>query len=55
MWGYGLNYAGSGYRQVAGNCECGNEPLGSIKCGNFLTSCKPVSFSRKTLLRRVSK
>ena len=22
---------------------------------NFLTSCKPVSFSRKTLLRRVSK
>jgi hypothetical protein len=23
-------------RQVAGNCECGNEPSGSIKCGEFL-------------------
>jgi hypothetical protein len=22
--------------QVAGSCECGNEPLGSIKCGEFL-------------------
>jgi hypothetical protein len=23
-------------RQVAGVCECGNEPSGSIKCGEFL-------------------
>jgi hypothetical protein len=23
-------------RQVAGTCECGNEHLGSIKCGKFL-------------------
>jgi hypothetical protein len=23
-------------RQVADTCECGNEPLGSIKCGEFL-------------------
>jgi hypothetical protein len=23
-------------RQVAGNCECGHEPSGSIKCGKFL-------------------
>jgi len=22
-------------RQVAGTCECGNEPSGSIKCGEF--------------------
>ena len=22
--------------QVAGTCECGNEPPGSIKCGEFL-------------------
>jgi hypothetical protein len=22
--------------QVAGSCECGNEPLGSTKCGEFL-------------------
>jgi hypothetical protein len=24
------------YGQVAGTCECGNEPPGSIKCGKFL-------------------
>jgi hypothetical protein len=23
-------------RRVAGSCECGNEPSGSIKCGVFL-------------------
>jgi hypothetical protein len=23
-------------RQVAGTCECGNEPSSSIKCGEFL-------------------
>jgi len=23
-------------RQVADACECGNEPLGSVKCGEFL-------------------
>jgi hypothetical protein len=22
--------------QMAGTCECGNEPSGSIKCGEFL-------------------
>ena len=26
MWGYGLDRAGSGWGQVAGTCECGNEP-----------------------------
>jgi len=31
-WGYGLDRAGSGEGQVAGTCECSNEPLGSIKC-----------------------
>ena len=36
MWGYGLDGAGSGQGQVAGTCECGNEPSGSIKCGKFL-------------------
>jgi len=25
-----------GLRQVAGTCECGNEPSGSIKCGEFV-------------------
>jgi hypothetical protein len=26
----------SGLRIKKGNCECGNEPSGSIKCGAFL-------------------
>jgi hypothetical protein len=41
-------------RHVAGICECGNESSCSIKCGNFLTSCNPVSFSRKAVLHGVS-
>jgi hypothetical protein len=53
MWRYGLNRAGSGQGQVAGTCKCDNEPSSSIECGNFLTSCKPVSFSRRTLLHGV--
>ena len=34
--GYGLDRADSGYGQVAGTCECGNESSGSVKCGEFL-------------------
>jgi hypothetical protein len=37
MYGYGVDRSGSGYGQVAGSCECGNEPSGSIKTENFLT------------------
>jgi hypothetical protein len=37
---------------MADACECGNEPSGSV---NFLTSFKPVIFSRRTLHRGVSK
>ena len=33
---HGLNWSGSGYGQVAGCCECGNEPWGFIKCREFL-------------------
>jgi hypothetical protein len=33
MWGYGLDQSCS--RQGAGTCECGNEPSGSIQCGEF--------------------
>jgi hypothetical protein len=33
---HGLDSSGSGYGQVAGSCECGNEPSASIKCGEFL-------------------
>jgi hypothetical protein len=32
-WGHGLDRSGSGQGQVAGCCECGNEPLGFIKLG----------------------
>ena len=34
--GIGLDRSGSGQREVAGTCECGNEPSSSIKCGEFL-------------------
>ena len=30
--GHGLDLSASGYGQVAGSCECDNEPSGSIKC-----------------------
>jgi hypothetical protein len=35
-------------------CERGNEPFGSIKVRNFLTSCITVSLLRTTLQRRIS-
>ena len=34
MWG--LDGVGSGWGQVAGACEYGNEISGSIKCGEFV-------------------
>jgi hypothetical protein len=34
-WGHGLDQSGSGQRQVAGSCVYGDEPSGSIKCGEF--------------------
>ena len=37
---------------MAGTCECGNEPSGSIKGGEFLDW---LSVSRRTLLLGVSK
>jgi len=42
----GLDASGSEEGPVAGCCEHGNEPLGSIKAGNFLTRLVTVSFSR---------
>jgi len=36
MWEYGLDRAGSGQGQVAGPYEWGNEPSGSINCGEFV-------------------
>jgi hypothetical protein len=34
-WGHGLDQSGSGYGQVEGCCEYGDEPSGFIKCGEF--------------------
>ena len=34
--GYGLGRAGLKQGQVAGTCECGNEPSGSVKRGELL-------------------
>ena len=36
MWGYGLDRAGPGQGQLAGTYDCGYEPSGSIRCGEFL-------------------
>ena len=36
MWGYVLDRGGSGQGQVAGTCDCGNEPSGPIKCREFI-------------------
>jgi len=36
MGACGLDLAGSEEGQVAGTCECGNGPSGSMKCGEFL-------------------
>jgi hypothetical protein len=33
---HGLDWYGSVQGQVVGCCECGNEPSGSIKCGEFV-------------------
>ena len=36
MWGHVLDQSGLEQGQVAGTCECGNEPSGSTKCVGFL-------------------
>ena len=33
--------------QVAGTCECGNEPSGSKKCGEILDQLKTGQFLKK--------
>jgi hypothetical protein len=49
----GLDWSGSRQGQFEDACELGNEPLGSMRFGNLLTSRRPVIFSGKTLLRGV--
>jgi hypothetical protein len=33
---HGLHRSGSGWGQVAGSCECGDEPSCSVKFGEFI-------------------
>jgi hypothetical protein len=49
----GLDSSGSGYGPVAGSCEHGNEPSGSIKVGEFLDYLNFYWLSRMTLLHVV--
>ena len=47
MWVYGPDWAGPGQRQVAGGYECGNEPSGSVKCGEFLDQLQTSQLLKK--------
>jgi hypothetical protein len=49
MWGAWTGLIWRGIGQVAGTYECGNEPSGSIKCGEFLDCL------RRTLCHGLSK
>ena len=49
MWVYGLDWAGPGQGRVAEACECGNEPSGSIKCGEFLDQLQTKLASQEGL------
>jgi len=57
MWVVGI-WTGLGWPRIetgGGACECGYEPLVPWNAGNFLTSCKTLSFSRRTIHHGVSK
>jgi hypothetical protein len=45
---------GSRYGPVAGSYEYSNEPPGSIKVGNFSTTCVTLSISERTLVHEIS-
>ena len=51
MWVYGLDWGGPGQRQVANACECGNEPSGSVKCGEFLDKLRTSQLLKKDSAR----
>jgi hypothetical protein len=40
--------------QVAGSCECGDEPSGSIKCREFLDCLRTFLFVKKDCAARSS-
>jgi hypothetical protein len=37
--GWVCTVSGLGYGQMAGFCECGDEPLGFVRYGDFFASC----------------
>jgi hypothetical protein len=39
---------------VADTCECGNEPSGSIKCGEFLSTCFRITSAKCRMNTAVS-
>ena len=45
--GHGLDRSVYGYGQVAGCCECGNEPTEFVKCGEFLDCLRICQLLRK--------
>ena len=47
MWVCGLDWVGPAQGQVADACECGNEPSGSIKCGEFLDQLQTSQLLKK--------
>jgi len=49
-----LDASGTGWGLLAGSCEHGSEPWGSIKGGNFSISGVIFGFSRSTVVRDVS-
>jgi hypothetical protein len=42
-----MDRSGSGKGQVADTCECGDEPSGSLKCGEFLDWLKTSYLLKK--------
>ena len=47
MWVCGLDWAGPGQGQMADDCECGNGPWGSVKCGEFLDQLQTSQLLKK--------
>jgi len=52
MCRHGLDRSGSGWLQVAGTCECGNAPSGSIKCREFLALPCSMVYRAKGVKRK---
>jgi hypothetical protein len=44
---WGLDGVISGYGQVAGACDSGEDPSDTANAGNFLTSCRTRWFLKK--------